>query len=142
MMGLSLSFALKQGKRADNILKNFFEKDHAPKDLNGVVYEFQCGLFNESYYGKFVRHLNVRIGKYIRVSPLSKVSPKKSNYQLPARCKWSYFAQFLFYFFSCMSFGRILLWWQWKENFKWLVYDEYLNIVSSIVHMVARIVSS
>ena len=96
-----MSFVLKQGKRADNILKNFFEKYHAPKYLiSGVVYEFQCGLFNESYHGKFVRHLNGRIGKHIRLSQLIKLSLKKSVGQLPASCKWFYFAQFLFYFFS------------------------------------------
>ena len=31
----------------------------------------------------------------------------------------------------CRSFGRILLWWQWREDRKWLVYDEYLIIVFS-----------
>ena len=31
------------------------------KDLiSGVVYKFQCGLCNESYYGESIRHLDIR----------------------------------------------------------------------------------
>ena len=47
----------------------------------GVVYEFQCGLCCESYYGECVRHLNVRIGEHIGISPLTKkqVKPKNSS---------------------------------------------------------------
>ena len=33
---------------------------------------FQGGLCNESYPGKCVRHLHVRIGEYIGISPLIK----------------------------------------------------------------------
>ena len=36
---------------------------------SGVVYKFQCGLFNQSYYGGFVRHLAVRSGEHIGISP-------------------------------------------------------------------------
>ena len=36
---------------------------------SGVVYKFQCGLFNQSYYGGFVRHLVVRSGEHIGISP-------------------------------------------------------------------------
>ena len=45
-----------------------------------VVYKFQCGFCNESYYGECVRHLNVRIGEHIGISPLTKkkVKPKGS----------------------------------------------------------------
>ena len=55
--------------------------DNVPKELtSGVVYKFQCGLWNESCYGECVRHLNVRIGEHIGVSPLTrkKVKPKGS----------------------------------------------------------------
>ena len=51
---------------------NFHFKDHSPIDLtSGVVYKFQCGLWNEPCYGECVRHLlkigaigaeNVKIG--------------------------------------------------------------------------------
>ena len=40
--------------------------DLFPKELSsGVVHKFQCGLSIESYYGKSVKHLNVRIGEHI-----------------------------------------------------------------------------
>ena len=61
---------------------NVHFKDRIPKDLiSGVVYEFQCGLCNESYYGECVRHLNVRIGKHIGISPYNKkqIKPKSSS---------------------------------------------------------------
>ena len=45
---------------------NFHLKDHIPKYLTpGVVYNFQCGLCDESYYGECVRQLNVRTGEHI-----------------------------------------------------------------------------
>ena len=61
---------------------NFFFKDQTPKDLTvGVACKFQCGLCNESYYGECMRHLNVRIGEHIGISPLTikKVKPRKSS---------------------------------------------------------------
>ena len=61
---------------------NFHFKDRIPKDLtSGVVYKFQCGLCNESYYGECMRHLNVRIGEHIGISPLTRkqVKPKNSS---------------------------------------------------------------
>ena len=55
-------------------LSNTFHfKDRIPKDLtSGVVCKFHCGLCSESYYGGYVRHLNLRIGYHIGISPLSK----------------------------------------------------------------------
>ena len=46
-----------------------------------MVYKFQFGIFNESYYGECVRHLNVRIVEHIQISPLTqkKVKPKGST---------------------------------------------------------------
>ena len=39
---------------------NFYFQDQIPKDLtSGVVYKFQCGLCNESYYVKCMRHILV-----------------------------------------------------------------------------------
>ena len=54
-------------------LDNFYFKDQIPKDLlSGVVYKFQFGLCNESYYGELMRHLNIRTGDHIGISPLTK----------------------------------------------------------------------
>ena len=61
--------------------KNFLFKQRIPKYLtSGVVYKFQCGLCNESYYGERVRYLNVRIDESIGISSLTKrqVKPKNS----------------------------------------------------------------
>ena len=57
----------------------FCFKGLIPKELtSGVVSKFQCRLCNESYYGECVRHLNIRIGDYTAISPLTKkkVKPK------------------------------------------------------------------
>ena len=64
------------------LCSNFQSKDRNPNNLtSGVVFKFQCGLCNESYYGECVRHLNVRIGKQLGISPPPKkqVKPKKSS---------------------------------------------------------------
>ena len=45
----------------------------------GVVYNFQCGLCNESYYGESIRHLDIRPGEHISVSPLPGKKVKPSN---------------------------------------------------------------
>ena len=59
---------------------SFRYKDPIPKDLiSGVVYKFQCGLCNESYYGESTRHLDIRSGKHIGVSPLTGKKVKQSN---------------------------------------------------------------
>ena len=68
-------------KRQNKFAKAFCFKDRVPKELSsGVAYKFQCGLCSESYYGECVRHLNVRIGEHIGISPLTrkKVKPKGS----------------------------------------------------------------
>ena len=46
-----------------------------------MVYEFQCGLCNESNYGECVRHLAVRSGEHIGISSLTnkKVQPRKDS---------------------------------------------------------------
>ena len=69
-------------KNKTRLGNNFHFKDRISKDLtSGVVNKFHCGLCNESYYGECVRHLNVRIGEYIGISPLTKkqVKSKKSS---------------------------------------------------------------
>ena len=68
-------------KSQNKLAKAFRFKDRIPKELtSGVVYKFQCGLCNESYYGECVRHLNVRTGEHIGTSLLTrkKVKPKGS----------------------------------------------------------------
>ena len=55
-------------------------KDQIAIDLiSGDVYKFQCGLCNESYYAECIRHLNVRIGEHIAISPLTKKKVKSKN---------------------------------------------------------------
>ena len=62
-------------------LSNFFHyKDPIPKDLmSGVFCKFQCDLCNESYYGKSIRHLDIRSGEHIAVSPITE---RRSNHQI------------------------------------------------------------
>ena len=62
-------------------LSNSFRyKDPIPKYLiSGVVYKFQCGLCNESYYGESIRLLDTRFGEYIGASPLTGKKVKPSN---------------------------------------------------------------
>ena len=69
-------------KNKTRLGNNLHFKDQIPKDLtSGVVYKFQCELCNESYYGECIRHLNVRIGEHIGISPLTRkqVKPKNSS---------------------------------------------------------------
>ena len=47
--------------------------------ISDVVYKFQCSLCNESYYGKSIRHLDIRSGEHIYVSPLTEEKVKPSN---------------------------------------------------------------
>ena len=67
------------GTRLSNSLRY---KDLIPKDrISGVVYKFQCGLSNDSYYGESIRHLDIRSGEHIGVSSLTgkKVKPANSS---------------------------------------------------------------
>ena len=69
-------------KNKTRLGNNFHFKDQIPKNLtSGFVYKFHCGLCNESYYGECMRHLNVRIGEHIGISPLTRkqVKPKNSS---------------------------------------------------------------
>ena len=60
-------------KSQNKLGKAFRFKDRIPRELkSGVAYKFQYGLYNESYYGECVRHLNVRIGVHNGISPLTK----------------------------------------------------------------------
>ena len=46
-----------------------------------VVYEFSCVRYNATYYGETCRHLSVRVGEHLGVSPLTgkKSKSKKST---------------------------------------------------------------
>ena len=67
-------------KNKNRLGNNFHFKHQIPKDLtSGVVCKCQCGLYIDSYYGECLRHLNVRIGEHIGVSPLSKKQVKPKN---------------------------------------------------------------
>ena len=59
---------------------SFCYKDPIPKDLtSGVVYKFQCGLCNQSYYGESIKDLDIRSGEHIGVSPFTAKKIKPSN---------------------------------------------------------------
>ena len=69
-------------KYQTRLSNSFLYKDPIPKDLiSGDVYKFQCGLYNESYYGESIRHLDIISGKHIGLSPLTgkKVIPSNNS---------------------------------------------------------------
>ena len=64
-------------KNKTRLGNNFNFNDQIPKGLtSGLVYKFQCGLCNESYYGE---HLNVKIGEHTGISPLTRKQVKPKN---------------------------------------------------------------
>ena len=71
-----LEFVFKCQARLSN---SFRYKHPIPKLISGVVYKFQCGLCNESYYGESIRHLDIRSGEHIGVSPHTGKKVKPSN---------------------------------------------------------------
>ena len=67
-------------KSQNKLAKALRFKDRIPEELtSGVVHKFQCGLCNESYYGECVRHLNVRVGEHIGISPLTRKKGKSKG---------------------------------------------------------------
>ena len=70
-------------KNQINLSNVFRFKDRLPYDLMScVVYKFQCGRCNASYYGETDRHLKIRLEEHIGISPLTfkkvKLSAKSS----------------------------------------------------------------
>ena len=62
-------------KSQNKLCNRFHFKNPVPQTLTSdVVYNFQRGLCNESYYGKCVRHLAVRSDKHIGILPLTNKS--------------------------------------------------------------------
>ena len=47
--------------------------------VSGVVYKHSCGRWNSIYYGETDRHLKVRSGKHIKISPFTFKKPKSSK---------------------------------------------------------------
>ena len=57
-------------------------KDRLPSDLvSGIVYKYSCSRCNSTYYGETDRHLKVRSGEDIGISPLTfkKTKPSKES---------------------------------------------------------------
>ena len=59
--------------KSTNHLSSLFRfKDVIPKELRShLVYKFSCSSCNTTYHGKTERHLNVRSGEHIGLSPLT-----------------------------------------------------------------------
>ena len=65
----NIKVILKSTKRLSAL---FRFKDVIPKELRShLVYKFSCSSCNATYYGKTERHLNVRSGEHIGLSPLT-----------------------------------------------------------------------
>ena len=72
-----LQFVFKSQRKLASV---FRFKDRLPYDLvSGVVYKYTCGSFKSPYYGETDRHLKVRCGEHIGISPLTskKIKPSK-----------------------------------------------------------------
>ena len=67
--------------RSERKLSDVFRfKDRIPFELvSGVVYKYKCGRCNSSYYGETERHLKVRSGEHIGLSPLTFKKTKPSR---------------------------------------------------------------
>ena len=69
--------------KSQSKLSNVFPfKDRLPSDLvSGIVYKYMCGRCNSNYYGETDRHLKVRSGEHIGISPLTfkKTKPSKES---------------------------------------------------------------
>ena len=59
-------------KNQINLSNVFRFKDRLPYELKSyVVYKSQCGRCNAFYYGETDRHLKIRSGEHIGISPLT-----------------------------------------------------------------------
>ena len=69
-------------KRQRKLSNVFRFKDCLPFNLvSGVVYKYTCGRCSSTYYGGMDRHLKVRSGEHIGISPLTfkKTKPSKES---------------------------------------------------------------
>ena len=59
-------------KSQSRLSNQFRFKEPLPHDLiSKVLYKYRCGRCNSSYYGEPNRHLRVRVGEHIGLSPLT-----------------------------------------------------------------------
>ena len=81
--GLLNSCKLQIVFKSQRKLSNVFRfKDRLPFDLvSGVVHKYTCGRCNSTYYWEMDRHLKVRYGEHIGISPLTfkKTKPSKES---------------------------------------------------------------
>ena len=104
-------------KSQNKLCNNFHFKDPVPQILtSGVVYKFQCGWCNESYYGECVRHLAVRSGEHIGISPLTSktVQPRKDSAVWHHLLNCNYSPTFVDFSVLCHNNQKYLL--ELKEN--------------------------
>ena len=105
-------------KSQNKLCNNFRFKDPVPQILtSGVVYEFQSGLCNKSYYGKCVRYLAVRSGEDIGISPLNskRVQPGKDSVVCYRLLNCNYSPTFADFSVPCHptleNWKKAFLWW-------------------------------
>ena len=83
LQGLRNSCKLQIVFKSQRKLSHVFRfKDRLPLDLvSGVVYKYMCGRCNSTNYGETDRHLKVRPGEHIGISPLTfkKTKPSKES---------------------------------------------------------------
>ena len=63
-------------------ISNFFTfKDKIPSVLSsGIVYKFECGIYNVTYSGKTKRHFKVRMCEHLRICALNEKRVKRDDY--------------------------------------------------------------
>ena len=63
-------------------ISNFFTfKDKVPLVLrSGIVYKFECGSYNSTYYGKTKRHFKVRMCEHLRICAFIEKRVKRDDY--------------------------------------------------------------
>ena len=69
-------------KTQRRLLSQFRFKEPLPYDLmSKVICKYRCGRCNSCYYGETDRHLRVRVGEHIGLSPLTftKCKPSKER---------------------------------------------------------------
>ena len=79
ILNCKLQIIFKSQRKLANV---FRLEDRLTFDLvSGVVYKYTCGRCNSSYYSETDRHLKVRSGEHIGISPLTfgKVKPSKES---------------------------------------------------------------
>ena len=71
-------FKIKVIFKSTTRLSNCFRfEDKVPFNLrSNVVCKFSCGRYNVTYYGETCRHLNIRVGEHLDVSPLTRKKSK------------------------------------------------------------------